>query len=70
MAKVPCGDRAAFTAAALALAADQSRCRAVGERARQDMLGNAWVRVVDRFEELLRRTVERNRQDALLNLCA
>jgi glycosyltransferase involved in cell wall biosynthesis len=70
MAKVTCGDRAAFTAAALALAADQSRRRAVGERARQDMLGNAWVRVVDRFEELLRRTVERNRQDALLNLCA
>jgi hypothetical protein len=42
----------------------------IGVQARQDMLGNTWKRVVDRFEELLCRSVERHQQDDLLRLGA
>lgn len=70
MRAVPCGDRAAFIAAAVALADDAAQRGRLAAQARADMLGNAWVRVVDRFEELLVRTVEASRDEALAALCA
>lgn len=70
MHTVSCTDRSGFISTALALAGDGGTRRRLGAQAREDMLGNAWVRVVDRFEELLGNTVDRSRQKALISLCA
>lgn len=70
MRKVGCSDRAGFIAAAVTLAGDAGVRRAIALQARSDMLGNAWVRVVDRFEELLSQTVTRDRETVLLRLSA
>jgi glycosyltransferase involved in cell wall biosynthesis len=70
MRSVFCGDREGFIEAAVALACDPATRQRLGAQAREDMLGNAWVRVVDRFEELLVQTVDRTRADALGTLCA
>ncbi len=70
MRAVACDDRPGFIAAACALAEDNNARRRIALQARQDMLGNAWIRVVDRFEELLAGTVETHRQDALIRLSA
>ncbi len=70
MRSLPSTDRDGFIAAAVALAVDGDLRRRLGVQARRDMLGNAWVRVVDRFEEILADTVQRDRQDSLQSLCA
>jgi glycosyltransferase involved in cell wall biosynthesis len=70
MRAIPCDDRGGFIAAARQLADDADMRRRIGAQARQDMLGNTWRRVVDRFEELLARTVERHWHDGLNRLGA
>ena len=70
MRSVLCGEDEAFIAAALDLAGDAGARRRIAAQARTDMLGNAWIRVVDRFEELLGRTVEHSQQDTLGRLSA
>ena len=70
MRTAACDDRAGFIAAAVALADDRSARTRIAVQARTDMLGNAWVRVVDRFEELLQISVLRHRQDGLIRLSA
>ena len=67
---IRCDSRSGFVAAAVALADDAPLRQRLGMQARQDMLGNTWKRVVDRFEELLRRSVERHQHDDLLRLGA
>ncbi|MCS6970907.1 MAG: glycosyltransferase family 1 protein [Planctomycetota bacterium] len=66
---VPLGDRQAFIAAAVRLADDPALRARLGSAARQAMLANAWDRVIDRFEDVLRRLVLRERTMALEALC-
>ena len=70
MRSIACSDRAGFIAAVQQLADDAGLRRSIAAQARQDMLGNTWRRVVDRFEELLNGAVERHRRDDLLRLGA
>jgi glycosyltransferase involved in cell wall biosynthesis len=70
MRSVRCGDRSGFVAASQQLADDADMRRRIAVQARQDMLGNTWRRVVDRFEELLCRSVERHWHDGLVRLGA
>ncbi len=70
MRAIACGDRATFIAAANHLADDVILRRRISSQARQDMLGNTWKRVVDRFEELLIGAVDRHRHEELMPLGA
>jgi len=70
MRTVACTDREGFIAAACVLAGDAGLRLRLGGQARKDMLGNAWNRVVDGFERLVREVAARHRQDALLRLSA
>lgn len=70
MLKVACTDRAGFLAAADRLADDAGLRQKLASQAREDMLGNTWQRVVDRFEELLTGAVDRHRRDSLARLGA
>lgn len=70
MLKVPCADEPAFTAAAVRLA-DQPLLRAhLGAGGRATMLGNAWTKVVGRFEDLLYGALAASRESALEAVCS
>lgn len=70
MRAVPCADRNGFITAAQQLADDAGQRQRIAAQARQDMLGNTWKRVVDRFEELLLGAVDRHRHEHCMRLGA